>query len=181
VAIKFLRRHFKALALILSIAVSILIFVFRSKFMGLQGYGLFGLFILSIIGNATIILPTPIILSAFVAGAVFNPLAVAVVVAFGATIGEMTGYLAGYGSADLIEKDLKIQRIKKWIDRFGLWVIFVLAVIPNPFFDLAGIVAGANEISVKKYLIVVFAGKLIKFGIFAYLGANSIDFLDKFI
>lgn len=179
--LNFLRRHFKALALVLSILISIVIFIFRDKFMGLQGYGLFGLFILSIIGNATIILPAPIILSAFVAGAVFNPLAVAVVTALGATIGELTGYLAGFGSADLIEKDLKLQRMKKWVDRYGLWVLFILAAIPNPLFDLAGIVAGANEISVKKYLAVVFAGKLIKFAVFAYLGANSITFIDRFI
>ena len=58
------------------------------------------------------------------------------------------------------------------MDKFGLWALFVLAAIPNPFFDLAGIVAGATEVPIYKYLIVVWFGKLIKFSAFAYLGAN---------
>jgi membrane protein YqaA with SNARE-associated domain len=181
VTIKFSDKYYKILALTFSILLSILIFVFRDKFSGLQGYGLLGLFILSVIGNATIILPAPVVFSAFVAGAVFDPFAVAVVVALGATIGEMTGYLAGYGSEDIIEKNLRLQRVKKWIDRYGLLVIFALAAIPNPLFDLAGIIAGATEISVKKYLAIVFLGKMIKFGVFAYLGAHSVVILDRFI
>ena len=179
--IKFLKRHLKIIAFVSSILITILIYVFRSVFLGLQGYGLFGLFVLSVLGNATIFLPVAVILSAFVGGAVFNPLIVAVVVSLGAAIGELTGYVAGYGAEEVLEKDLRIRRVKKWVDKFGLWALFVLAAIPNPFFDLAGIVAGATEVPIYKYLIVVWFGKLIKFSAFAYLGANSIGFLDKFI
>lgn len=177
----FFKRHLKIIAFISSILITALLYIFRSRFMGLQGYGLFGLFVLSIIGNATIILPIPVILSAFVGGAVFNPLLVALVVSLGAAIGELTGYFAGYGAGDVLEKDLKIKRVKKWMDKFGLWALFVLAAIPNPLFDVAGIIAGATEIPVYKYLLVVWLGKFVKFGAIAYLGANSIGFLDKFI
>lgn len=171
----------KIIFLAASILISILIFVFRDKIGGFQGYGLFGLFVISIIGNATIILPAPVILGAFVAGAVFNPIAVSLVVALGATIGELTGYFAGYAGSDLMDKDAKLQKVKKWMDKFGLWTIFILAVIPNPLFDLAGIVAGATGLKVWKYMVIVFVGKLIKFGVVAYLGANSVVFLDKYI
>jgi len=176
-----IKKYSKAIILIVSILISILVFIFRDRFEGLQGYGLVGLFLLSIIGNATIILPVPVILSAFVAGAVFNPLAVALVVSLGATIGELTGYFAGYGSEGIIEKDLKLQRVKRWIDKYGLWVLFVLAAIPNPLFDLAGIVAGANKIPVKKYLVVVFFGKLVKFLAVSYFGSRSVTLIDRFI
>ncbi len=171
----------KVLFLVAAIILSILIFVFRGQFVRLEGYGLFGLFVLSIIGNATIVLPVPVILTAFVGGAIFNPLWVALVVSLGATIGELTGYMAGFGGGALIEKDLRIQKVKKWMDRYGLWTIFFLAAVPNPLFDIAGIIAGATNISVYKYIPVVWAGKLIKFGIFSYLGANSIGLIDKFI
>lgn len=177
----FLKKHTRLWGLLFAVTISILIFVFRNKLMVLQGYGLFGLFILNIIGSATLFLPTPLFLTAFVAGAIFNPILVAVVASLGSAIGELTGYLAGYGAEDILEKDLNIQRMRKWMDRYGLWVIFILAMVPNPLFDLAGIVAGATEIPVPKYLAVVWAGKLIKFGVIAYLGANSIVFLDRFI
>src|SRR5258706_7861011 len=176
-----MEKYKKFLGLLLVILISCLIFVFRDKFVNLQGLGLFGLFIISIIGNATIILPAPVILTAFVGGAIFNPFLVAAIVAAGATIGELTGYYVGYGSIGLIDKDLKLQKVKKWMDKYGLWTLFVLAAIPNPSFDLAGIVAGATEIPVWKYMAVVFAGKFIKFGTVAYLGANSIVLLDKYI
>lgn len=176
-----IKKYQKGLGLLAAILISVLIFIFRDKFVNLQGYGLFGLFVISIIGNATIILPAPVILSAFVGGAIFNPFIVTFVVAAGATIGELTGYFAGYSGGNLIEKDVKLQKVKKWMDKYGLWTLFVLAVIPNPLFDLAGIVAGATGIPVYKYMIVVFLGKLIKFGAFAYMGANSVLFLDKYI
>ena len=97
----FLKKHQKIWGIALAILISLLIYIFREKFVHLQGYGLFGLFILSIIGNATIILPAPVILTAFVGGAIFNPFLVALVVAAGAAIGELTGYLAGYGTEDI--------------------------------------------------------------------------------
>lgn len=178
---KFFRRYIKIVSLVFSILITVLIFIFKSSFLGLQGYGLFGLFILSIIGNATVILPVPVILSAFVGGAVFSPLLVALVISLGATIGELTGYFAGYGAEDILKKDLKLQWVKKWMDKFGLWALFILAAVPNPFFDLGGIVAGANEVPINKYMIVVWLGKFIKFATLAYLGANSVTFLDKFI
>lgn len=174
-------KRVRYLVLAASVVITVLVYIFRSRFTGLHGYGIFGLFILSIVGNATIILPIPVILSAFVGGAVFNPFIVAVVVSLGAAIGELTGYFAGYGAEEILEKDLKIQRIKKWMDRFGLWVLFALAVVPNPLFDLAGIVAGATEVPVYKYLIVVWLGKLVKFATVAYLGASSVGLIDKFI
>jgi len=177
----FFKKYSSVLGLSFAIAISVIVFTLRDKFVGLQSYGYLGLFLLSILGNATIILPVPIILTAFLGGAVFNPLIVGVVVSLGATIGELTGYLAGAGGSEIIQKDKKVQKVKKWMEKYGLWTLFALAVIPNPLFDLAGIVAGATKISVHKYLIVVWLGKLIKFVAISYIGAGSINVIDKFV
>ena len=155
--------------MILAIIISILVFIFRDKFIHLQGLGLFGLFVLSIVGNATLILPMPVVLTAFVGGGIYNPILVAFVIALGATIGELTGYLAGISAQEIIDEP-KYKKVRGWMDKHGLWAIFVLAAIPNPAFDLAGIVAGATKIPVKKYFGVTFAGKLIKFILIAFLG-----------
>lgn len=176
-----MKKFYKPLSLSFAVVVSVLIFVFRNDFSNLTGYGLTGLFLFSVIGNATVFLPAPVILTAFVAGAVFPPLLVALVISLGASIGELTGYLAGYGGETVIQKDIRLLKARKWVEKFGLWAVFVLAVIPNPFFDLAGIVAGATETPLSKYFIVVWIGKFIKFGTIAYLGANSIMLLNKFI
>ncbi len=163
-------KKFKQLAgLILVIVISVIIFIYRDKFTNLENYGYAGLFVLSILGNATIVLPIPVVLTAFLGGGLFNPLLVGIVVSLGATIGELTGYLAGLSGREVIDGK-KFGKINGWMKKYGLWTLFALAAIPNPAFDLAGIVAGATKISVYKYLIVVFAGKLVKFLTISYLG-----------
>jgi uncharacterized membrane protein YdjX (TVP38/TMEM64 family) len=167
------------IGVVLALLISVLVFINRDKFVKLENYGYLGIFLISILGNATIILPVPVILTAFIGGGIFNPLIVGVVASLGASIGELTGYLAGAGGKGIVEKRRSIERIKKWMDKYGLWVLFVLAVIPNPAFDLAGIVAGASGIKIHKYLIIVWLGKLIKFVAISYLGAGSFSFIDK--
>lgn len=176
---KFLKKYSPVLGILFAVTISILVFVFRDKFINLQNYGYIGLFALSILGNATIILPVPIILTAFLGGAIFHPLIVGVVVSLGATIGELTGYLAGVSGGEIVENNPKIQKVKKWMDKYGLWTLFILAAVPNPLFDLAGIVAGATKISIYKYLIIVWLGKLVKFVVISYIGAGSINAIDK--
>lgn len=160
----------KYFGLILAILISALIFVFRDKFIHFQNFGLFGLFLLSILGNATIILPVPVVLTAFIGGSVFSPFLVTLVVAFGASIGELTGYMAGISGQETIDQNQKFNKIKNWMDKYGLWTVFVLAAIPNPLFDLAGIISGVYKIKIHKYFMAVFFGKIIKFGTLAYLG-----------
>ena len=168
------------LALTIAILITTLVFVFRNKMRFLDTFGYFGIFLLSVIGNATIILPIPSILAAYLGGGFFNPILVGIIAAFGATIGELTGYLAGYGGRTIIEDPKKLERIESWMKKYGLWTVFILAVIPNPLFDLAGIASGMLKIPVWKYFLVTFAGKTIKFLGFAYLGASSFMLIEKF-
>jgi uncharacterized membrane protein YdjX (TVP38/TMEM64 family) len=53
-------------------------------------------------------------------------------------------------------------------------VIFVLAVVPNPIFDLAGVAAGAVRIPVVRYLAAAASGKILKNVIIAG-GASTIS------
>lgn len=163
----------------LIVLISVSIFFLRDKLVYLQSLGYFGIFLLSAIGNATIVLPVPAILTAFVGGAFLNPLLVGIVASFGATIGELTGYYAGVGGKEFVKKDKRIQKVEKWMEKYGLWTLFVLAVIPNPAFDLAGIVAGATKVPVYKYFLIVWMGKFIKFVSISYLGAGSFGIITK--
>lgn len=175
-----MNKYVRLLSLAAAILISVLIFLNRDKLGNLESYGYLGIFLMSVLGNATIVLPIPVILIAFLGGGIFNPLIVGVVNALGATIGELLGYMAGLSGRGLIKEGKRIQKVKNWMNKYGLWALFVLAVIPNPLFDLAGIVAGATRIPIYKYLIVVWLGKLIKFLAFSFLGAGSFSFIDKF-
>jgi len=176
-----IKKQSRLFVLVFAVVLSVLVFFNRDKFVHLESYGYLGIFLISILGNATIIFPMPVILTAFIGGGIFNPLLVGLTTALGAGIGELTGYLAGFGGRVAIKKSEKLLRVEKWMDKYGIWALFVLAVIPNPVFDLAGIVAGATKIPVWKFLIVVWLGKLVKFMTISYLGAGSVGFLNKFL
>jgi len=174
------RQLLRVAGLILAVAITIVVYLLRDRLQDAKEYGYAGLFLISIIGNATIVLPVPTMMAAFVGGGVLNPILVGVISAAGATIGELTGYLAGIGGQVIIENRDIHERFERWMDRYGLFALFLLAAVPNPFFDVAGIIAGMSGIPVTTYMMVVWAGKIVKFILIAYLGAGSMGLLDLF-
>ncbi|EKE12498.1 MAG: hypothetical protein ACD_13C00193G0008 [uncultured bacterium] len=176
---KFGKNILNIFTLIIPVILAVLAFFLGKEISGLQSLGYLGVLIANLIGSATIVLPAPSFASTIAVGALLNPALTATFSAFGSTIGELTGYFLGRGGGKIVGTGGKnIGKIKKWIGEHGLWVVFVLAVIPNPLFDLAGFVSGASHISVWKYLAVVFAGKLIKFFILAYTGFGILKFFN---
>ncbi|MDP3918044.1 MAG: VTT domain-containing protein [Candidatus Woesebacteria bacterium] len=160
----------KYLLIIASILISGVIIYFRNDLAKLQGYGILGILLISILGNATVVIPAPVILTAFIGGSVYNPVLVGLVVAIGATIGELTGFMAGIGGQVAITNHKHFKKVEGWMMKSGFLTIFVLATIPNPLFDLAGIFSGATNYPIKKFLLATFLGKSIKFLTVALLG-----------
>jgi membrane protein YqaA with SNARE-associated domain len=168
----------RILALAAVIAISVYIYTIRNEVGRFQAAGYPGIFLLSILANATVILPAPGIALTFTFGSIFNPLGVAIAAGAGAALGELTGYLAGFSGQGIVDDTKMYTRLEGWTERYGGWAVLVLAFIPNPFFDLAGAAAGALGMSVAKFLLWAFIGKTLKMMLFAYAGAFSIDWLD---
>lgn len=168
------KKNFSKLGfLFLSIAISVVILLNKGIFSNLQGYGYLGIFLLSLLGNSTVIIPAPVILTALVGGGLYNPYAVGLTTAAGAAIGELTGYMAGVGGTAFVKEGKAYRKIKGWMEKNGFLTLFVLAVIPNPLFDAAGISAGVMNYPVKRFLVATFLGKSIKFIVVALIGANA--------
>ncbi len=166
--------------LLFVIAVSVYIYSIREQAKELANYGYGGIFLLSILSNATVILPAPGLLFVFAMGGVFHPLGVALAAAAGASIGELSGYLAGFSGQGVIENVDLYRRIRAWMQRHPFWVgpfITFLAFLPLPFFDLAGLAAGALRMPVGAYLLWCFGGKLLKMLAIAYAGSFSINWV----
>jgi hypothetical protein len=98
----------------------------------------------------------------FAAGASLSPWLVGLAVGSGSTLGELTGYITGYSGRDAIKRDRDFDRVQGWMRRFGLWALFALSLVPNPLFDVAGIIAGVTRIPVWKFLAVTWCGKVIE-------------------
>ncbi len=163
----------RILALVFVIGLSIYIYSIRNDAQKLIFLGYPGIFLLSFLAYATVILPAPGLAIIFTMGGVLGrPLIVAIIASLGATIGEMIGYLAGFTGGVTAENNPTYQKIRRWMERYGIFTIVVLAAIPNPFFDVAGIAAGALKISTKKFIFWCWVGQIIKMLIFAYGGSG---------
>jgi membrane protein YqaA with SNARE-associated domain len=171
----------RILSLLAVVAISVWIFSIRDKASELAAFGYPGIFIISILANATVILPAPGVAVVFAMGGIFNPLIVGIVAGVGSAIGELSGYMAGYSGQAVVERGKIYDRIHPFITKYGAATIFVLAAIPNPFFDFGGIAAGALKMPVRTFLTWCILGKIVKMLLFAYAGAYSIDWLFKFM
>jgi membrane protein YqaA with SNARE-associated domain len=152
-------------------------FYFRDRIQELKQYGYAAIFLVGLVSNATLILPVPGLVISSVMGGVFNPWIVGLVGGVGQALGELTGYMAGYSGQTWIDENPTYNRMTQWMQRYGILTIFVLALIPNPIFDLGGIAAGALRLPLWKFLASSIAGKVVKNIIFALGGYYGIEVL----
>ena len=172
---------FRVLVIFVVLGISVAIFALREQLVQLAALGYAGVFLISLLGNATIILPAPSLALVFAMGGVLNPLLVGLVAGVGEALGELTGYAAGFAGRAVIEDYQTYQRLVGWMERRGGITVFVLSAIPNPFFDLAGIAAGTLKYPVWRFLLFCWLGKTLKTTLVAFAGAYSVTLIEQFI
>lgn len=123
-----------------------------------------GIFLISIFGNFTIIFPVPytialIVISAIIPGV--NPIVLGLIGGLGASIGEVTAWLIGRGSQQIIGDAKSIERMKSYVEKgWAPLVIFIFAATPLPD-DAFLIVLGLVQYSLIKTLIFTYIGKFV--------------------
>jgi len=165
----------RVLSLIGVLAITTVLYIYRNEVSKLQVLGYPGIFLVSLLSNATLVLPVPGVLFTSAMGAIFNPYWVALAAGSGATLGEISGYLVGFSGQGVIENKVWYDRISVWMLKYGDLTIFLLALIPNPLFDIAGMVAGALKMPMWRFLLWVWLGKCIKMLAFALGGAGLLS------
>ncbi len=137
-------------------------------------------FVVALIANLTVIAPVPIAISVMITVAQnWNPVLSALAAALGGSLGELSGYYAGYAGRKIaIANDfVGFNRVEGWINRWGAWAIAFLAFQPVIPFDVGGLVAGAARMPMRKFLPALFVGKFPKYILLAYAGIGIIHFL----
>ena len=152
----------------------------------LNSYGYVGLFAVSLISAASIIMPMPGAAAVTGAGAFLEPVAgiptpilVGLVAGPAETIGELTGYAAGYGGSVLFRDRPIYPRVRAWMRRRGILTMFLLSSFPNPLVDVAGVAAGAVHMQLHRFLVGVLAGKILKNIYLAAGGLAGAELLRK--
>ncbi len=165
------KQHWISLLIIVGIAVVFVIVFFISKALGDAWlYGYFGIFLISLMASATLIIPIPALPVVFVMGAILNPWLVGLMVGLAEPIGELTGYMAGYSGKVTLQNRKFYPKLEHWMQRRGPLLLFGFSALPNPFTDVAGVAAGAIRYPIWKFLMWMLVGKMFKGLLVAFAG-----------
>jgi membrane protein YqaA with SNARE-associated domain len=141
----------------------------------LGALGYLGVFLITLISNATIVVPIPYfgLVAALSPG--LSMVGVGLAGALGSVIGESVGFFVGRSGRGVVEQ----TRFYRWVQRQlehpwrAFVVLFALSAPPNPAFDVAGITAGAMGLPYWIFLVAVFLARLVRFGIIALFGGAT--------
>jgi membrane protein DedA with SNARE-associated domain len=157
---------------------------------GKLGYG--GVFLANVAGTGTVFIPVPGLTAAaqaLIASSAqsLSPFIVGVLGGLGMAIGEITAYVAGMAGAEISKEEQirpprllrpAVERVVRWVDwlmdRYGMPTLFVLAAVPNPLFEVAGLTAGATRYSFARFMSAVTPGKILRGLLLAYVGERLI-------
>ncbi|MFH1651234.1 MAG: VTT domain-containing protein [Chloroflexota bacterium] len=180
------QRLVPLLGLVAVIAITVGLFLYgrdTSRIIAFKNYQYLGAFLISLIGNATILLPGIVLPILSGLGVLFyqtdglvGPLLVGLSGSVGAAIGEMVGYLAGFSGRKILVGNRRYRQIMGQVERWGGLAIFVLALVPL-FFDLVGIAAGALRFPLWKFLLFCWLGRAVLYVTavtLAAMGLNSV-------
>lgn len=160
-----------AAGILTAVGLTWLLTVFPIPYRQLGEYGYLGVFIVTLLSTAAVVVPVPYIAAIIAAGSYLDPLIVALVGGVAAALGELTGYAGGLAGRALVPDTRWTRGLEQAMRRYGAVVVFAAAVIPNPFFDAVGLMAGVTKTPLWAFLGACFLGKGIRFWALAALGA----------
>jgi len=140
-------------------------------------YRYFGVFAVSVIGTASIIIPIPytvLIFNLSISSSEWDPILLTIAGGTGSAVGEMSGYALGYFGRKVIsqERQRKMNYLVKIFDRFGPIAIFAFALTPLPD-DLLFIPLGILRYKFYKAFVPALIGKLLMIFIIVNFGRTA--------
>ena len=171
-----------SIAFVIGIVVAIYLTFIRhpERYDNLREYVYLGAFLISLIGNASVILPLAVLGTLTAIGVaivpmtgVSGPILIGLVGGLGAGIGEITGYLAGYSGRVVLKKAKYYHRVEGWMQRYGGLTVFVMSLFPFVF-DVVGLAAGSLRYPFRKFVLFCWLGRTVNYVTWVTLGSLGI-------
>ncbi len=157
--------------LVFAIGVIAAVVYFSKDIASLGAYGYLGAFLISVLASATLFFPAPGWAVVIALSSSLNPVFLGAVAGIGSAIGELTGYFAGESVRELLDERVReTKQIKEIVEKYDMLAIAFLAFIPNPLFDVAGIIAGGLKIPWWKFIIACAVGRVARYVLLAMIG-----------
>jgi membrane protein YqaA with SNARE-associated domain len=155
-----------------------LLLLFFTDTTRVESMGLSGIFIITLLSHSTMVardifVPVFLALTPF-----YNPFLLGLTAGVGGAIGDIIPYLLGLGVAETVEstggkaEDL----VGKWIKKYGLWAILVVAATPLPDLPVV-MLAGTRRLPLHKLLLIETVGKTALYSVAALVGGWIFEIL----
>lgn len=169
-------RRLRLVVFAVTFLLLLLIWSQRKSLIQMPKYGYLGIFVVNFISSSSILLPLPGVASVFLGGALWNPILVGLASGIGATLGELFGFLLGYGGRGLLRtiehENHWVKRVERFFHKTGFVTIFLFSLLPLPVFDFIGIMSGALNYPLLKFGMATFMGRVIRNILLAWTGAK---------
>jgi membrane protein YqaA with SNARE-associated domain len=169
-------KLFVAIIFVSSFALSVVFFAYQDFFRNARSLGLLGLFLINFVSSAGFFVSGPAFLTIIAGGNLYPAILVALIAALGACLGDMLGFAFGYSGRQLTLKKLVHQKAIKFLEKnfnkHGEIIIIILAIVPNPFFDAVGILAGVVSYPPVRFFVLMFIGRFLRYWLLAHIGSN---------
>ncbi|MBD3170859.1 hypothetical protein GF326_00145 [Candidatus Bathyarchaeota archaeon] len=147
-----------------------LLWRFMVKGDSLGQLGLIGVLIAAMLSHLTVVARDMFIPLFLPLSSVYHPVLLGTMAGTGAAIGEVTTYFLGWGVAEgLEETNAAEDRIARWINKYGLWTVLLVALTPLPDTPVI-ILAGSRKLPFSKLAVVEVFGKSILYSVGALMG-----------
>jgi len=159
----------------------------------MEDLGYLGIFISNFLPHVSVFLPLPGLTAVGHALVIWgaeelNPVVVVAIATVANTIAEWTSYLAGAtGKSAAEERPVSVPGVAgRWLRRSwelaewfmarnGFMTLLVLSAIPNPVFELTGIIAGATRMNFLKFNVALLIGHFIRVMLLVLVGHEIIE------
>lgn len=132
--------------------------------------GLIGVLIAAMLSHLTVVARDMFIPLFLPLASVYHPIILGTAAGTGAAIGEVTTYFLGWGVAESLEEMSDDEdRIARWINKYGLWAVLLVALTPLPDTPIV-ILAGSRKLPFGKLAVVEVVGKSILYSVGAVMG-----------
>jgi len=133
-------------------------------------FGLGGIFLASMLSHLTVVARDMFIPMFLPLASVYHPLVLGASAGIGAAIGELTTYFLGWGVAETLEESVQEDsRLSRWIRKYGLWAVLLVAVTPLPDTPIV-LLAGSTRLPFGKLFVVECVGKTVLYSLGAVVG-----------
>lgn len=134
----------------------------------LKPLGAWGVLVAAVVDGAFVGLPVDAVVAGYVYQNSGRFLWYVFMAAVGSTLGSIVIYVIGYtGGEELLRKRIPAQRFEKihsTFDRHSFWSLMLPAMLPPPFpFKLFALAAAVSEMGFVRFLVAIFAGRMVRF------------------